>query len=66
MTGIINDELLLEIAKEELTKYANAYSSEGFVMGNVYSERINAVYNLLVKIYGKPYLKAHGIELVEE
>jgi len=66
MTGIINDEILLEIAKEELLKHANSYNEEGFVMGNVYTERINGVYNLLVKIYGKPYLKAHGIELVEE
>lgn len=66
MTGIINDEILLEIAKEELLKHANSYDEEGWVLGDVYRERINGVYNLLVKIYGKPYLKAHGIELVEE
>lgn len=66
MTGIINDELLLEIAKEELLKHANSHGEKGLLMGDVYAERINGVYNLLVKIYGKPYLKAHGIELVEE
>ncbi len=66
MTGIINDEILLEIAKEELVKYAKSHSEEGLLMGDVYAERINGVYNLLVKIYGKPYLKAHGIELVAE
>lgn len=66
MNGIVNDELLLEIAKEELVKYANSYREDGLLMGDVYAERINGVYNLLVKIYGKPYLKAHGIELVED
>jgi len=66
MSGIVNDELLLEIAKEELAKYAKGYHETGLVMGNTYADSIHAVYNLLVKIYGKPYLKAHGIELVEE
>lgn len=66
MTEIVNDEILLELAKEEMGKYANGYSQNGLVLGNMYSDKLMAIYDLLVKIYGKPYLKVHGLELKED
>ncbi len=64
--SIINDELLLKIAKEELTQYVQDYSNYGLVLGNCYMDKVNAIYELLVKIYGKPFLAEHGIEILED
>ena len=66
MTEIVTDELLLKVAKEELSKYADAYSENGLLLGNYYANCIGAVYELLVKIYGEPYLEAHGIKLKKD
>lgn len=66
MTDIVNDEILLEVAKEELEKYLTSYNQNGLVLGNTYRDKITAIYKLLVKIYGKPYLEKQGIKMVED
>ncbi len=66
MTEIVTDELLLKVAKEELSKYADEYSENGLILGNYYADCIGAVYKLLVRIYGEPYLESHGIKLEKD
>lgn len=63
MTDIVNDEILLEVAKEELEKYLTSYNQDGLVLGDTYKDKITAIYELLVKIYGKPYLEKQGIKM---
>ena len=63
MSQFVTDDILLEEAKEEMLRYSEGYEQNGLVLGNTYTDSISAIYELLVKIYGKPYLKSHGIEM---
>ena len=62
--GIVNDETLLGIAKEQMKGYAEMDSVAGLMLGNVYHSKVSAIYELLVKIYGEPYLEEHGIKMM--
>ena len=60
----MNDETLLGIAKEQMKGYAEMDSVAGLMLGNVYHSKVSAIYELLVKIYGEPYLEEHGIKMI--